>query len=286
MNRALNVAAIRQHYDRLSPLYHRFWGEHIHHGFWENGESRRAAQIKLIERLAQAAGVQRGANVLDVGCGLGGAAMWLARELDCSVLGITLSPVQVKVATERARTEGLVDRVRFEVRDANDLAALQERFDVVWTIECSEHLFDKARFCAHCARLLHPGGRFGLCAWLGRPDSRESEELVRDVCRGMLCPSLGTMEEYVQWMSAAGFERIHRADITRSVEQTWTLVDTILRRREVRAIVRHGTPAMREFARACGGIRQAYATGAMAYGLFAAELPAARDTATDEGPMP
>jgi tocopherol O-methyltransferase len=284
MNRTIDVATIRRHYDSLSPLYDRFWGEHIHHGFWRNGESRHAAQIQLIAQLADAARVPRGAHVLDIGCGLGGSALWLARELECSVLGITLSPVQAKIATARARAKGLAHRVRFEVSDANQLDARPERFDVAWTVECSEHLFDKARFCADCARLLRPGGRFALAAWLAQPDSRDAKERIREVCRGMLCPSLGTLDDYIAWMRAAGFEQIRATDITRSVAQTWTRVDTILRRREVRAIMRHAPSAMREFARACGEIREAYATGAMRYGLFAGELPAA--TATNNYPAP
>jgi tocopherol O-methyltransferase len=273
MNPAIDVASIRRHYDGLSPLYRRFWGEHIHHGFWQNGESRRIAQIKLIEQLAAAAGVPRGANVLDVGCGVGGSSLWLARELGCSVLGITLSPVQIKLANGRARATGLTRRVRFEVRDANNLDTAGERFDVVWTVECSEHLFDKARFCENCARALRRGGRFALCAWLASPASREDEDLVHEVCRGMLCPSLGSMDEYLRWIRAAGFTRIRASDITRHVAPTWNHVDAILRRREVQMILHASNSATREFVRACTAIRRAYATGAMAYGLFTAEMP-------------
>jgi tocopherol O-methyltransferase len=82
-----NMEAVREHYDRLSVFYRALWGEHIHHGYWEDVETPSTAQEKLIERLASLAGIKPGSRVLDVGCGLGGSALWLARHLGCSVLG-------------------------------------------------------------------------------------------------------------------------------------------------------------------------------------------------------
>ncbi|MBA3765622.1 MAG: methyltransferase domain-containing protein [Acidobacteria bacterium] len=196
---------IRDHYDRLSVFYRALWGEHLHHGYWEDGESGShrgqpamgtqspaAAQVKLVERLAERVGVLRGSRVLDVGCGLGGSSLWLAREFDCSVLGITISPVQAAMAREKASAEGLNGRVRFEVADANHLDLTPESFDVVWVIECSEHLTDKERFIAQCGRVLKPDGVLALCAWLAteKSDSPAHGHLVADVCRGMLCPQL------------------------------------------------------------------------------------------------
>lgn len=66
------VDGIREHYDRVSVYHRAFWGEHIHHGYWENGESPAMTQVKLVERLAARARMPHGARVLDVGCGWGG----------------------------------------------------------------------------------------------------------------------------------------------------------------------------------------------------------------------
>src|SRR5262249_35530760 len=151
------------------------------------------AQVQLVARLAERAGVPQGARVLDVGCGFGGSSLWLARHRGCHVTGITISPGQVKRATEQARAEGLEDRTDFRVLDANRLDDLPDAgFDVVWVIECSEHLSDKPRFLASCARVLRPGGRLALCAWLDASEGRpEPARLVAEVCRGMICPALG-----------------------------------------------------------------------------------------------
>ena len=143
--------AVRDHYDRLSVFYRAFWGEHIHHGYWEDGGeslSAKEAQERLVRLLARRAAIAPGARVLDVGTGVGGPARWLASELGCAVDGITLSPVQAEMAAERARKEGLDDRTRFWVHDAHDLDALDAEYDAVWVIECSEHLDDKPAFLA------------------------------------------------------------------------------------------------------------------------------------------
>src|SRR5262245_13413810 len=90
--------SIRSHYDLATPFYRLLWGRHIHHGLWEAGESSPTppaqAQRRLIERLAEAAGVPPGCAVLDDGCGMGGSTVELARRYGCTAAGLTLSPVQ------------------------------------------------------------------------------------------------------------------------------------------------------------------------------------------------
>ena len=268
----LSVDLIRDHYDRISVFYRSLWGDHIHHGYWEDGESPAVAQVKLVEHLAERAGIPRGSRVLDVGCGVGGSSLWLARKFDCSVLGLTISPVQAAMATEMAGAEGLSDRVRFEVSDANHLDLAPESFDVVWVVECSEHLAYKARFIEGCARSLKPGGALALCAWLSADDpaSTAHERLVRDVSRGMLCPHFASMSDYTSWMRESGFERIEAEDITRHVRETWTRCAALARRKEVRALLKVSDARTRRFVESFSAIQQAYDVGAMAYGMFTA----------------
>jgi tocopherol O-methyltransferase len=262
--------AIREHYDQLSFFYRAFWGDHIHHGYWEADESPKDAQEKLIARLAARAGIPRGARVLDIGSGLGGSSLWLARNLDCSVLGITISPTQAAVAAERAREEGLEDRCEFAVLDANHLHLAAESFDAVWCIECSEHLEDKPAFFANCARVLRPGGRLALCVWLFGEGPGADAEQVAAVCHGMLCPSLGSRSEHVSWIQDAGFEAVEAEDITRRVEKTWELCEAILQSPPVQELLPTVDGRTRDFLNTFGPMRRAYATGAMSYGMITA----------------
>ena len=115
----VEIDHIQKHYDRLSFLYRLFWGEHLHHGYWDANQSAAQAQVRLMERLAEQARVPRGARVLDIGCGIGGSAFWLADQFDCNVIGMTISPVQARMANKKAKARGLRDRVQFQVKDAN-----------------------------------------------------------------------------------------------------------------------------------------------------------------------
>ena len=85
---------IRWHYDLTTVFYRLFWGRHIHHGLWQGTESAATAQEALVETLADAARIGRSSSIVDVGCGMGGSSIHLARSRECQVLGVTLSPFQ------------------------------------------------------------------------------------------------------------------------------------------------------------------------------------------------
>jgi tocopherol O-methyltransferase len=266
----IDTKDIQSHYDRLSFLYRTLWGDHIHHGYWSGDESSPRAQVRLIERLVSFARIPRGARVLDVGCGIGGSSVWLAKELGCTVTGLTISPAQMKLARDLARREGVEHAVSFEVRDANDLS-LEERFDVVWVIECTEHLRDKAAFVHSAKRLLHPSGTLAFCAWLVAADlTPQLRQLAMQVCDGMLCPSLASTLEYQSWLSAAGFQDIRAEQITSRVQQTWDRCSQIAQRPEIQRLLRATDEKTRKFVAAFDAIRRAYVEGAMEYGMFAA----------------
>jgi len=246
-----------------------FWGEHLHHGYWDGDESVPQAQIQLMERLAERAGISRGSNVLDIGCGLGGSAFWLAERFDCRVTGITISPVQAWMANKKAKARGLSDRVQVQVRDANQWTPEPGSVDLVWIVESSEHFEDKKRFFERCAAMLKPGGMLAVCAWLRRdgPMPEEEQKLVATIAEAMLSASLDSLSDYQTWMRDAGLRVTAAEDITRHVERTWALCSRIAERRAVKFLVRFTGASTRRFVKAFPLMEQAYSQGAMAFGL-------------------
>ncbi|MEN6337414.1 MAG: class I SAM-dependent methyltransferase [Phycisphaerales bacterium] len=262
---------IRKHYDVLSGFYQMLWGAHIHHGYWEDGESPAEAQIKLVEHLAARLEIARGHRVLDIGSGLGGSACWLAKTFGCSVLGLTLSPVQVQGAQKRAQEEGVSQLVSIREHDANKLDLPAGSFDRIWIIECSEHIHDKQAFFRDCARLLSPGGRLGLCVWLkGDARGSESEGLVREVCEAMLCPSLLTMDEQVAMLEQAGFGDIAADDITTHVQPTWEHCSKLVSNPLAKMFLFTKGSKLRRFVNSFELMEKGYREGAMAYGMITA----------------
>src|SRR5262245_8248095 len=100
---AVKKEEIQSHYDLGTLFYWLLWGRHLHHGLWEGDESASQAQQQLTETLARLAQIAPGDRVLDVGCGMGGSSIHLARHNRCRVTGITLSPVQRHWAALSAR---------------------------------------------------------------------------------------------------------------------------------------------------------------------------------------
>lgn len=267
--------SISYHYDFFTVFYRLLWGPHLHHGLWSGNESSRVAQLQLTQRLAELAGIHGGESVLDVGSGMGGSSIYLARQFGCKTQGVTVSPLQAGWATQSARWHGVSERSRFRCQDVEQAQFPAESFDVVWSIECTEHLYDKPALFQNVAHWLKPGGRVAICAWLAGDDPQSPEQIrmVEDVCEGFFCPSLGTSQDYIAWMEAAGLTMRTVEDWTSRVWRTWELCQERIDRYRIRWLARLVSQETVLFLDRFDTILKAYQTGAMKYGCFIAEKP-------------
>jgi tocopherol O-methyltransferase len=272
--------AVARHYDELDPFYRALWGEHVHHGYWATGrESAEEAAEALIALLAQEVGIAPGDRVCDIGCGYGATAAWLARTRGAEVTGVTLSPVQAGIAAARAAADR---RLAFRCGDwlATDLP--EETFDAAIAVESTEHMADKEAAFARAFRVLRPGGRLGICAWLEAPSPAPWQRrlLLEPICREGRLPAMGSEADYRRFLAGAGFTDIACRDLTRRVERTWSicirrLLHALATDPAARAYLRDARATDRVFALTLPRILLAYRTGAMRYGLFTATRPPA-----------
>lgn len=263
--------SIRFHYDLSTFFYRLLWGPHIHHGLWTGDESSSVAQQQLTETMASLAQIQPGQSILDVGCGMGGSSIHLARTAQCQVTGVTLSPLQRRWASGEAWWRGAAAKTQFLCGDIETIDFPENSFDVLWSIECTEHLFDKPRFFQRATQWLRPGGRVAICAWLaGQRHDAEANQRVYDVCEGFLCPSLGTAADYQEWMTAAGLELETYHDWTDRVARTWEICDRRVRRSGVRSLARLIDRETVLFLDRFPTLLQAYRDGSMEYGCLIA----------------
>lgn len=131
-------------------------------------DSRRLAEIydrvsdfqleggkRLVERL----GLEDGARVLDVGCGTGRLARWIAERLGPSGSVVGIDPLEHRISVARSHAGA----VRFEVGQAEDLGAFEDSsFDAVCLSSVLHWVADKARALAEIRRVLRPGGRVAV----------------------------------------------------------------------------------------------------------------------------
>jgi len=270
--------AVAVHYDELDPYYREIWGRHVHHGLWTTGaETPEEATEALVERVAAALEVRPGQSLCDIGCGYGATAQHLASRHDVSVAGLTLSPVQAEHASALAAADS---RLSFLCRDWLDNGLADQSFDGAYAIESSEHMEDKARFFREAFRVLRPGTRLAVCAWLARDDAgaRETAWLLEPICREGRMPGMGTAAEYVSLAASAGFALLDHQDVSRQVSRTWTICAKRLAHRLVtdaptRRFLLDGNARNRVFALTLLRLIVAYRTGAMRYGIFTFRRP-------------
>jgi tocopherol O-methyltransferase len=277
-SRPISSEAVANHYQELDRIYREVWGEHVHHGLWLTGkESPGEAVEQLVELVAKEADIRPGCNALDIGCGYGATARALATRHGATVTGLTITPAQYEFAV--ATTKG--DNPRYFLRDwlANELP--DSSFDAAYAIESTEHMEDKKRVFTEAYRVLRPGAKLVVCAWIaGDPVGPSAKRhLLEPICREGRLPGMGTEADYHELMSEAGFVDVRAQDVSKQVRATWGIcvrraVGKIFTDRESRGYLLKTANRNRVFLLTLIRIWVAYRTGAMRYLVWHAQKPA------------
>jgi tocopherol O-methyltransferase len=272
MPRSNNKHKIIELYDVISPYYPSLWGEHLHHGYWIVGdESKEQAQLQLVEHLAQLANIKSCSEILDIGCGMGGSSLYLARNYNATVTGITISPVQVEMATAAAARERI--DAKFLVMDAEAMD-FQKQFDVLWSVESISHYQHREDFFVSASRLLKPGGAFGIIDWFKKENltSAETKKFILPIEKGMLC-ELQIMDDYEQYLTSNGLQITHREVLNKNCAKTWDLgLDIIKNRSFWELAAKYGSNIVSHL-KAFRAMRAGFASGNFVYGLIVARAP-------------
>src|SRR5215813_2156571 len=152
------VRNVAHHYDLSDQLYELFLDRDRQYScayFSSTGDDIEIAQLNKRRHIAAKLLLKPVQKVLDIGCGWGGLALYLASECGVDVTGLTLSEEQLKVAQRRAAAAGLSDRVRFHLRDYR---AERGEYDRIVSVGMFEHvgLNHFGQFFATLKSLLKP----------------------------------------------------------------------------------------------------------------------------------
>lgn len=174
------------------------------HGFVSPGG------IQTTEEFARLLEVKEDESVLDVGCGVGGAAFYLAEKYQCYVHGLDLSVNMIMTALEKAAALDHGSKVSFEVSNAARRDLIENSYDAVFSRDAFFYIQDKSALLEKIYKVLKPGGRFvftDYCRAAG--ETSTFQQYVEE--RGY---SLATLAEYEALISGAGFTVVSVEDRT------------------------------------------------------------------------
>jgi cyclopropane-fatty-acyl-phospholipid synthase len=131
---------VQHHYD-LSNDFYRLWLDtdmlYSCAYFASADDTLEQAQQNKLRHIAAKLDLKPGQRVLDIGCGWGAMALYLAKVADVTVVGVTLSTEQLNFAREQAKLRGLEQRVRFELMDYREVKG---PFDRIVSVGMFEHV--------------------------------------------------------------------------------------------------------------------------------------------------
>lgn len=193
----------------------------IHYGYWdEKVKSFPQSLLRMNEVMMEAAAIKKGDHVLDAGCGIGGSSIFLARQADCKVTGITLSERQVQQAEQIVKEKGMHDRVDFRVMNYCNTDFPDNSFDVVWGCESICYADNKEQFVREAYRLLKPGGHLVVADGFVTVFSNNHHPVVRHWLDGWQVNYLETTERFSDFMKAKGFCHISYRDISKEISHS------------------------------------------------------------------
>ncbi len=223
--------------------------------------------VEANDTLAALAGIDKSCHVLDVCCGMGGPARYLAHNYRCRVTGIDLAESRIDGAKKLTAMTGLNQHITFEAANALDMPFEGNTFDVLISQEAFCHIPDKDRLVAECRRVLKPGGRMAFTDIL--TTDRTNEQTRVRLQREMTFQELGSVESY-----RGALERENCAVEVQDISEEWRviLVDRLAMYRslEDQTVERFGKAHFDKWDNAYNFFVGLYETGELGGGRFLA----------------
>jgi cyclopropane-fatty-acyl-phospholipid synthase len=209
---------VAHHYDLGNAFYKLFLDTEMFYScayFRDESETLEQAQRNKCRLIAAKLNLKPGLKVLDIGCGWGGLARYLAQIADVEVTGVTLSREQHALAVDSIIASGLDNRVTIRLQDYRELS---EKFDRIVSVGMFEHVGvgHYGEFFAKVNDLMHDDGIMLLHS-IGHmsPPGTASPWLRKYIFPGAYSPALSEVFPAVEnnslWVTDLEFLRVHYA---------------------------------------------------------------------------
>ena len=179
-----------------SPTLRRLWHEHAEGpDFPEEFGHISFVTLPQLRRIAGELRLEPGATLVDLGCGRGGPALWMARETGARLVGVDFSAVAIEQAKARAADLGMAGKAQFVVGTFADTGLEANVADGAMSEDALQYVPDKRAAVAEAARILRPGARLVFTAF----------ELDRNRTVGLPVFGVDPVENYRPLMTDGGF---------------------------------------------------------------------------------
>ena len=227
--------------------------------------------LAATDALARHAKINESTHVLDLCCGLGGPARYLAYHHGCRVTGVDMNTDRLAGAVRLTERTKLEDRVLFHHANALQTGLADETFDVIVSQEAFCHIPDKKTLIAECVRLLKPGGCIVYTDILAR--NSMTNEIRSRLESEMAFSELSTLEQYCHLLEEKSCQVVEVEDLSDDWAQI--LIDRLAMYRSLKeqTVSSFGLAHFQKWDRTYSFFVDLYRSGELGGGRFVAHKP-------------
>ena len=227
--------------------------------------------LAATDALARHAKINESTHVLDLCCGLGGPARYLAYHHGCRVTGVDMNTDRLAGAVRLTERTKLQDRVLFHHANALQTGLADETFDVIVSQEAFCHIPDKKTLIAECVRLLKPGGCIVYTDILAR--NSMTNEIRSRLENEMAFSELSTLEQYCHLLEEKSCQVVEVEDLSDDWAQI--LIDRLAMYRSLKeqTVSSFGLAHFQKWDRTYSFFVDLYRSGELGGGRFVARKP-------------
>ena len=216
--------SVRTYYDQNTNLFLKFSSstkaQNIHRTLWTDGaqtldEALNVSNARILKEIESVTQTQ--ARITDLGCGVGASLFYIYPRLQnpASALGLTLSPVQAKLARGSAEQLNLQDQILFAEGDFTSVP-LANQLDAVYSVEAVCHAVEPEKYFREASRLLRSGGKLILVDDYQTPRSLSQNETkwLNAYIDGWYVPGVRTVEQVTTWAEKYNLRLVRNEELT------------------------------------------------------------------------
>lgn len=221
---------VAHYYQSSQKDYEIIWGlkkhRSLHYGFWEKGiRNHEQAINNMTEKVANYGELKSRMRIADLGCGIGGPALYLAKKYNVLVDGVSITKKQIVQANEEAERVGLKEAARFYAEDYSNTSLQSDRYDLVYGIESYCHAQDKLDVLKESARLLKTDGKLVVLDFFWKdleslkrkPRNEKDVKAMENWSNSWAVSDFAYEGAFEKKLQQAGFKNIQKQVVTKHV---------------------------------------------------------------------